>query len=382
MADSGKNAIDERGAAPANEREGVELYRRIIELTNLIPWLADQDGAIVAAGPRWLDWTGANVSEVLGDGWVRFVHPDDVDRTVATWAAAIQSGARYDVEWRVRTRDGSYRWCHARGAKQAGVPGGEPVWYGILEDVHDRRVAADSFRRAEAELARISRLSAMGAMATAIAHDLNQPLTAIVHYVRGSLRLTDKVQGPGKADLSAALADADKSAVRASDIVRRVQEFVTRGTIEARPEDLVALIEEACRFGVIDLAERGITCRIDFGTHCAVMADRLQIQQVLVNLIRNAIQAMENCPRRELAVNTDAAKPGFCQVAVSDTGRGIAPGSEQRLFDPLYTTRREGTGIGLSISRMIVEAHGGTIWYEPGAGGGTTIKFTLPVASR
>lgn len=381
MAKIGRGGIDEHAAVSARTVDSTELYRRIIDLTDLIPWLADQEGTVVSTGDRWIDWTGAGVSEALGDGWKRFVHPDDLDRTAAAWATAIRSGQRYDVEWRIRVRDGSYRWCHARGAKRADPSGGPLVWYGILEDVHDRRLAADSFRRAEAELARVSRLSAMGAMATAIAHDLNQPLTAIVHYVRGSRRLLDQVQGTGKADLSVALEDADKSAVRASDIVRRVQEFVTRGTIEARREDLAALVEEACRLAVLDLSEHGIACRVEFDTHCSVLADRLQIQQVLVNLIRNAIQAMEGCPRRELVIRTSAAKRGFCQVAVSDTGRGVALDVEHRLFDPMFTTRREGIGIGLPISRKIVETHGGTIWHEPGPEGGAIIKFTLPVAS-
>ena len=170
--------------------------------------------------------------------------------------------------------------------------------------------------------------------------------------------------------------------MRAAEIVRRVREFVTRGTIEKERCNLAALIEEACRFAIADPAAAGVDCRVRADTDCSVLADRIQVRQVLVNLIRNAVAAMEGCPQRRIIVRTRQGPPGYCEVSVTDTGFGIPPEAAARIFDPLYTTRKDGMGVGLSISRTIIEAHGGAIWVDPDVERGATIRFTLPVASR
>ena len=217
----------------------------------------------------------------------------------------------------------------------------------------------------------------MGAMASVIAHDLNQPLTAAAGYIRGSKRLLSA--GGDLRQTMEALNEADRSIVRAGDIVRRVREFVSRGTVECQPEALVPLIEEACRFALSDAKMRGITHRLEPRSDCTVMADRIQIQQVLVNILRNAVEALKDQPQREITIGTWPDSKGFCAVTVHDTGSGLAPERADRMFDPFYTTRKDGMGLGLSISRMIIEAHGGTIWSEARPGQGMTIKFTLPV---
>jgi two-component system sensor kinase FixL len=362
-------------------RRSEELYRYIIDLSSLLPWTADREGRILWASARWAVWTGRSTESALGTGWENFVHPDDLDRITAAWRHAVETGDRFDGEWRVRTDDGGYRWMHARAAKRTDGHDGDIVWYGTLDDIHERKMALDSYHRAQAQLARFSRLSAMGAMATAIGHDLNQPLTAIVHYLRGCKRLLADVEGEGKAALGDALHDADRSAVRASDIVRRVRDFVTRGAIETRREDLAELIGEAAQFALTDTPALGITCEIDAEPDCFVMADRVQVQQVLVNLIQNAVEAMQDQPRRCLVIRTACARNGACQIAIEDSGQGIPAEIGNRVFDPLYTTRSGGMGVGLAISRTIVEAHGGQIWHEPAPGGGTIVSFTLPRAS-
>jgi two-component system sensor kinase FixL len=361
-------------------RQSEELYRHVVELSNLMPWTADRNGSVIAVNARWREWTGTEPGEALDANWENFVHPDDVEGLREAWAKAVWNGERFEYDWRMRTADGSYRWFRSRAAKRADDGGGDAVWYGTVEDVQEPHEAEDAFRRAQAELANVSRLSAMGAMASAIAHDLNQPLTAIAQYVRGSKRLLGRVDGPAKADLTEGLDEADRNIVRAADIVRRVREFVTRGTIEARRENLTTLIEEACRFAMADPSAAGISCRAQTDGDCFVMADRVQVRQVLVNLIRNAVAAMEEASQRRIVIRTSPGRPGFCEVAVSDTGVGIAPEAASRIFDPLYTTRDGGMGVGLSICRTIVEAHGGEIWVDTTAGPGATIRFTLPVA--
>lgn len=362
-------------------RESEELYRHVVELSSLIPWTADGQGRILAVGKRWRDWTGAAPHQATGTGWQDFVHPEDADGLLQAWTQAVWTGQRFEREWRVRGTDGSYRWCHARAAKRLDQDGGDIVWYGTLEDVQERHEAEDAYRRAQAELAHVSRLSAMGAMASAIAHDLNQPLTAIAQYVRGCKRLLGDVEGPGRDELADGLENADRNTVRASDIVRRVREFVTRGTVETRRENLAELVEEACRFAMADPSAHGVRCRVGLDGDCMALADRIQVRQVLVNLIRNAVDAVQGRRRRDIVIRTGCGRPGYCEVSVSDTGPGIAPADRARIFDPLYTTRTDGMGVGLSISRTIVEAHGGAIWIDPRDGEGATIRFTLPVAA-
>jgi PAS domain S-box-containing protein len=363
-------------------RESEELYRHVIELSSLMPWTADRNGHIIEVSGRWREWTGAAPDSAIGEHWVDFVHPDDVEPLLQAWTQAVWTGRRFEREWRVRHADGSYRWCHARAAKRDDKGVGEIVWYGTLEDVQERHEAEDAYRRAQAELAHVSRLSAMGAMATAIAHDLNQPLTAIAQYVRGSKRLLDRIEGAGKADLTEGLDNADRNTVRAAEIVRRVREFVTRGTIEKENWNLAAMIDEACRFAMADPAAAGIDCRVRADTDCCVLADRIQVRQVLVNLIRNAVTAMEGSQEKRIIVRTRQGPPGYCEVSVSDTGFGIPPEAAARIFDPLYTTRKDGMGVGLSISHTIIEAHGGKIWVDTDVERGATIRFTLPVAAR
>ncbi|NNM76702.1 PAS domain-containing sensor histidine kinase [Sphingomonas sp. ID1715] len=365
-------------AAQARLRQSEELYRQVVQLGSFVPWTADVGGKILSVGALWTEWTGADSETALGDGWLAWVHPADRADTWAAWQRSVGSGKRLEIDWRIRRADGGYRWVHARTTRRADGPTDGAVWFGTLDDVHDARMAEEASRRMQEELIHVSRLSAMGAMASVIAHDLNQPLTVAAQYIRGSKRLLAQLDGDTKAEIADALDHADRGLVRAGEIVRRVREFVSRGTVECEPQPIAALVEEACRFALTDAAMRGISYRLDLRERGEVMVDRVQIQQVLVNLLRNAVEALDGADRREIVIGTATSKPGFCEVAICDTGRGIPEAQANRMFDPFYTTRKDGMGLGLSISRMIVEAHGGTIWNATQAGQGTTIKFTLP----
>jgi two-component system sensor kinase FixL len=251
---------------------------------------------------------------------------------------------------------------------------------GFVRDLTEHQKADVRMQELQAELTHISRLSAMGEMASALAHELNQPLAAIANYVHGMRRLVDR----GEIDPTV-IADAlDKSsdqAIRAGDIIRRLRDFVARGETDTAVERVTKIVEEATALALVGAKELGVEIALGLDRNVdLVLADRVQIQQVVVNLVRNALDAMEETRIRRLAITSGPAKGGMVEIAVSDTGIGLAPEAADRLFRPFFTTKDHGMGVGLSICRNIVEAHGGKIWADANPGGGTVFRFTLRVA--
>ena len=253
---------------------------------------------------------------------------------------------------------------------------------GFIRDLTERQETEARLQELQAELVHVSRLTAMGEMASALAHELNQPLSAIANYMKGSRRLLEGSTDDGAKILREAMDKAGEQALRAGDIIRRLRDFVARGESERRVEDVKKLVEEASALALVGVKDKGVRIRFEFAPGLDyVLADKVQIQQVLLNLMRNAIEAMEDSERRELAVSTAAAPDNMVEIAVADTGTGIAPEISAQLFQPFVTTKRQGMGVGLSISRTIIESHGGAIAPRPNAGGGTVFAFTLPAVT-
>ena len=253
---------------------------------------------------------------------------------------------------------------------------------GFIRDLTEQQLTEGRLRELQSEVTHMSRFTALGEMASTLAHEINQPLTAITSYLRGCDRLIANRRPDSEEKLRDALGKAAEQALRAGTIIRRLREFVARGESERRVESLPKLIEDASTLALIGAKEGGVmvSFRLDPSADL-VLADRIQVQQVLVNLIRNAIDVLvETEGPRELEIGTDARDDGRMEVRVSDSGPGLAPEVAAHLFQPFVTTKRKGMGLGLSICRTIVEAHGGQIWVATRPGGGTIFHFTLRAA--
>jgi two-component system, LuxR family, sensor kinase FixL len=253
---------------------------------------------------------------------------------------------------------------------------------GFIRDLTEREQAQERLHDLQSELVHMSRFNAMGEMAATLAHELNQPLTAIASYLNGCALLLDRRDEPRDATLRDAVARAAAQALRAGEIIRRLRDFVARGESERQAESLPRLIQEASALALVGIRETGIRVHYNLPFEgVLVLVDKIQIQQVMLNLMRNAVEAMQESPVRELTIAAAEVEHGMVEVSVADTGPGVPQDIVAQLFQPFITTKAHGMGVGLSISRTIVEAHGGRLWMEPNPGGGTIFRMTLKTLS-
>ena len=330
------------------------------------------------AAERMFGWTAAEVTgrnvEMLMPEPYRSAHDGFLARYLLTGERRIIGIGRVVVGER---KDGStFPLELAVGEMRSD---GRRFFTGFIRDLTERQETEARLQELQSELVHISRLTAMGEMASALAHELNQPLSAMANYLKGSVRLLDIDPLP-RERLEEALRKAGDQALRAGDIIRRLREFVSRGETERRIESLPKLIEEAGALALVGAKEHGVRVRFVFDPKVErVLVDRVQIQQVLLNLIRNAIEAMDEVSTpRLLDIAVDPATSGMIQVSVSDSGPGVSDAVAAQLFQPFVTSKPTGMGVGLSISRTIIESHGGRIWVESPPGGGARFCFTLP----
>ncbi|HET6970737.1 MAG TPA: PAS domain S-box protein [Phenylobacterium sp.] len=329
-----------------------------------------------SAAERQFGWLaseaiGRNVSILMPEPY-RAAHDSYLARYLSTGERRIIGIGRVVVGER---KDGStFPMELAVGEMKSGD---QRYFTGFVRDLTERQAAERRLQDLQGELVHVSRLSALGEMASALAHELNQPLTAATNFMKGCLILARR-DPIDRARLEDMISQGADQALRAGQIIRRLRDFVAKGEADRRLEHLPTLLEEAGALAMVGARERSVRLRFEIDPKIdLVLADKVQIQQVALNLIRNAIEAMEDCPRRDLVVGARIISQDMVEVWVSDTGHGISPEVAEQLFQPFMTTKVHGMGIGLSISRTIIEAHGGRIWVEANPEGGAVFRFTL-----
>lgn len=256
---------------------------------------------------------------------------------------------------------------------------GERFFTGFIRDLTERQQAEKRLQELQNELVHVSRLTSLGEMASALAHEINQPLSAIANYLKGSKILLAREEVPHDR-LADAVDRAAAEALRAGNIIRRLRDFVARGETERAVENLPKLVEEASALALVGASEHGVLVQFSFDPSIdVVLVDKVQIQQVVLNLVRNAVDAFADVPEGPRTLTIAIAPLGdMACISVTDSGPGVSSEIKEQLFQPFLTTKRTGMGIGLSISRTIVEAHGGKIWVEPAPGHGARFNFTVP----
>ncbi len=364
------------------EEKLVESERRFRLLVESIPhhiWSFRPDGSVGYWNQRLIDYTGLTVGELLQGGWAA-LHPDDMERVKAAWEDAWARGTMYEMEQRLRGRDGRYRRFVCRGVPVKDEQGRSIEWLGTDTDVEDRRRAEEALHESQIELARVTRVTTMGELAASIAHEVNQPLGAIVTNGHACLRLLSP-DAPDINKLREIVEHMISDGLRASEVIWRIRALLKKADPEKSLLNINETIQEVIALTYSELSRNEIRLQIELARDLPpVLGDRVQLQQVILNLILNGKDAMNAAgwQPRELLITTQGNSPGEVLVVVRDSGTGIDPRDCDRIFDPFFTTKSGGMGLGLSISRTIIESHGGRLWATPNEEKGITIRFSLP----
>jgi signal transduction histidine kinase len=317
------------------------------------------------------------------DATLRRVHPNDREAVRGALQNALRAGGVLEREFRLALPSGSVRWIAARGQVELNRAGKPTLLRGVALDVTDRVRAEHEVAQHRSELAHLSRVATLSALAGSLAHEINQPLTGILANAEAAQSLVEgkDAQSSELRDILADIVEDDK---RAGEVIRRLRTLLRKGEVQRGPIDVNKVVDEVLQLTRNDLLNRGVVASSDLaGDLPPVLGDRIQMQQVLLNLIVNACDSMEGASEpRQLRVSTRIANGSGLEVVVSDSGPGIAPADLERIFEPFVTTKEHGMGLGLSVCRTIIAAHDGRLWAEANGGKGATFRFTLPVLSE
>jgi PAS domain S-box-containing protein len=355
-----------------------EKMRETIENIPAIAFMVGADASRTFVNKRWVEYTGLDVALASGEGWQAAVHPDDLKRVVEIWRRSTMTGQPMEYEVRFRqAADGEYRWHIARAVPLRDKRGRIVKWYGVMADIEDRKRA----EQLQAELAHVNRVSLMGELTASLSHELKQPIAAAVTSANAALRWLKRDQ-PDLERASAAAIRIVEDGMRAGDIIERLRSLYKKAAPQRELVDVNDIVRQMAALLRSEANRHGVSMRTDLAADLPkVTADRVQLQQVLMNLTLNGIEAMKETGG-VLTVKSQLAEHCRVMISVSDTGVGLPVGKEDQIFSAFFTTKPQGTGMGLAISRSIVESHGGRLWATANDGCGATFHFTVPAATE
>jgi C4-dicarboxylate-specific signal transduction histidine kinase len=322
------------------------------------------------------------MEQILDAAWVGALHPDDASHLMTAWGKILASGLPGEVEARMRRADGEYRWILFRGYPMRDEEGNVVRWYGANTDIEDRKRTEVALSTAHSNLAHVARVTALSTLTASIAHEVNQPLSGIVTNASTCMRMLD-ANPPNIEGARETVLRTIRDGHRASDVITRLRALFTKKDFAPEPVDLNEATREVIVLSSGDLQKSRVVLWLELADDLpSISGDRVQLQQVILNLLLNASEAMSevNDGAREVIIRTEREGSDRVRVTVQDTGVGINSESRDQLFTDFYTTKSAGMGIGLSISRSIVERHQGRIWTEPKDGPGATFCFSIPCA--
>jgi PAS domain S-box-containing protein len=359
-------------------QQSEDRLRLVIDTIPAHVWSTRPDGSVDFINRRWLETTGLTMEDALGWDWSSVVHPDDLPRYVDEWRAALAAGQPMESEVRLQRADGQYRWWLTRNVPLHDELGNIVKWYGTAIDIEDRHQTEEALREAQANLARVSRVTTMGELTASLAHEIRQPIAAAVTNARTCLRWLGRDQ-PDVAEAREAASRIVNDVTRATDIISSISLLFKKGALQREPVDVNELIREMIVLLRSEANRYSISIRTELAEELPkVMADRVQLQQVFMNLMLNGIDAMKlKADGGELTIKSEVCDAQLL-ISVSDTGVGLPPAQADQIFRAFFTTKDNGTGMGLPISRSIIESHGGRLWVAGASGCGATFQFTLP----
>jgi PAS domain S-box-containing protein len=325
---------------------------------------------------RWVEYTGLSQLGTVGEVGKDAIHPEDLDRSVRRMGASFASGEPFEDEVRVRRADGEYRWFLNRGVPLRDKRGKVVKWYGAATDIQDRKRAEEL----QADLAHTNRVSILGELAASISHELAQPLTVTTANAKASLRWLQR-DPPDLTEVRKGTERIMEAGTLASEIISRLRSLYKKTPPQRESVDACEIIGEMVLLLRGEANECAVSIRTDIAADLPkITADRVQLQQVLMNLMLNGIEAMKETGGVLTIKTVRGDGGGQVLISVSDTGAGLPAGKADEIFNAFFTTKPQGSGMGLAISRSIVEAHGGHLWATSHDGRGATFHFTLPTA--
>jgi len=356
--------------------------RDVIETIPTFAWTALPDGSVDFVNRHWQEYTGLSTERTVGSGWREAAHPEDLERNVEKWRASLATGKPFEDEVRYRrAADGQYRWFLSRAVPLRDGRGKILKWYGTSADIEDRKRAEEEREKLRADLAHVNRVSMLGELAASVSHELKQPITAAMTNAKTCLRWLKREQ-PDVDEAIEATSRIVNDGTRATEIIERLRSLYKKSPPQRELVDLNEAIREMMLLLHSEATKLSVSVRTELAADLPqVMGDRVQLQQVLMNLMMNSIDAMKDVEgTRELTIQSQRSEDGQVLISVSDTGVGLPPQQADKIFDAFFTTKTQGTGMGLRISRSIVESHAGRLWAADNSPRGARFCFTLPSA--